>query len=832
MGYNFRLMVRKKRVRGPLALILLAYLVITIGYGVVNPLFEAPDENWHYFTAQYIADTGQLPVVTEDYDPFLSQEAAQPPLYYGLGALLIGWIDTSQAREEVWPNPWAWAGDAAALVNYNQFVHTDREAWPWQGYVLATHLLRLFSTLLGLGTLICVYGCANLVFGTRIFTVGTPRSDEHGFNQYTNTPIHSASVDYPLLATALVAFWPQFNFVHASVTNDALITFLSAAAIWQLLKLWQLLGTQHSALSTQHSVLRKRFLLLGVTIAAAVLTKNAGTLLFLYALGFVMVLVWRRGEKWGWVAAALLIMLPVLLFSSWLWWRNWVLYGDPTAANVFVRLAGGDRNYTLWQVLAETPSLWTSLFALFGWFNVRAPDWVFWLWNGLVVVAGLGWLIRLVNSYQSSVTSHQSSVTGEQLSVGQRLVTGYWSLVTAYCSLFTLLAGWVLLIYAGLVSFMLRTPAAQGRLLFPALVPLVLGLVAGIRGWELVGTRRNSGELSEQLPVNSKQSAVGIAPSQFTIHNSQFTIIHSLIRFIPLLPLLTTLYCLLVVIPSAYARPRTVTALPTNVPVLQQEMSEGVFLVGGQIETTLAQPGDLVWLTLYWQAQTAPLRPTSQVIELFGPDLTGPLARMHSYHGRGMFPLTLWPVGAILADRFALRLDETVDAPVLAQAYVRLVGEEGVGIGVVKVVPAEWPTTPATVLARLGEGIELRRVEFTPVVAPGETITVMVLWTVAAAPQATYTTFVHLGDPAQVPLAVGDDQPRQGWYPTTIWQAGEVIPDQYTITVPTDLPPGDYPLVLGMYDAAANTRLPLTHDGQPQPYDAFFVGEIRVISNQ
>ena len=38
-----------------LALILLGYLAVTLGYGVINPLFEAPDEHWHFFTAAAIA---------------------------------------------------------------------------------------------------------------------------------------------------------------------------------------------------------------------------------------------------------------------------------------------------------------------------------------------------------------------------------------------------------------------------------------------------------------------------------------------------------------------------------------------------------------------------------------------------------------------------------------------------------------------------------------------------------------------------------------------------------------------------------------------------------
>ena len=768
----------KRPSRWPLVLILLIYLVITLGYGVVNPLFEAPDENWHFFTAQYIATTRQLPMVAEVYDPFLSQEAAQPPLYYVLGAMLIAPIDTSAAREQVWPNPFAWAGDAAAFANYNQFIHSTPEGWPWQGYVLAAHILRVFSTFLGLGTLICIYGSVKFFLGVGVNT------DERGL-MVAQKP-GAKSVDYALLVTAVVAFWPQFNFLHASVTNDALITFLGAAALWQLLKLWDLVGTpRNSVLSTQHSALRERFLLLGLTIAAAILTKNAGTLLFLYALGFLVVLAWRRGQIKIVGAAAIYLVLPVLLLSGWLWWRNWSLYGDPTAANVFVRLAGGDRHYNLWQVLAETPSLWNSLFALFGWLNVRAPDWVFALWNGFVILSLLGWLIRLVQPRRLSQYRDQ------------------WLL-------FVLLLGWIGLVYAGLVSFMLRTPASQGRLLFPALIPLLLVLVGGWQGWEFL-------RLS-----NVSFLARRVRPYLYAL--------------LPLLALLTTLYSLLVVIPQAYALPETVASVPAAaaLPLAPIPLSNQLSLMGATTETRVAQPGDPVWFTLYWQAIRRPTHPPEQVVELFGLDPEQPIARLHSYHGRGLYPATLWPLNVILAERLALRLQPTIDAPVLAMAYVRLYDEgEGVSFGSVKVVPAVWPTPPATILAQLGEGILLRQANFMPeVIRAGEmgVVTVNVVWSVAAAPQNTFTTFIHLGDPLSPPLATGDNQPRSGRYPTHVWAVGEVINDQYILNLPTDIPPGRYPLMLGMYDAAADIRirLPLTVQNERQTNDAYLIGYLTV----
>ncbi|MEZ4517410.1 MAG: hypothetical protein R3C44_11465 [Chloroflexota bacterium] len=50
-----------------------------------------------------------------------------------------------------------------------------------------------------------------------------------------------------------------------------------------------------------------------------------------------------------------------------------VAYGDPTAANQFVAIAGGDRGYTLLQVFRESPGLILSLVAVFGWFNLQPP---------------------------------------------------------------------------------------------------------------------------------------------------------------------------------------------------------------------------------------------------------------------------------------------------------------------------------------------------------------------------------------------------------------------------------------------------------------------------
>src|SRR5690606_35902007 len=217
-----------------------------------NPLFEATHEHLPYFTVQTITESGRLPYVADNPDGWMGQEAAQPPLYYVLGALLISQIDTSQARNQVWFNPFVRLGDAASPDNINAFVHTPAEAWPWQGYALAAHMLRLLSTLLGLGTLVCIYGSARQA-----------RPDQP----------HLA-----LTAVALVAFLPQFACLHSAISNDPLVVLMCAAVFWQLLYLWR------------HPVTTGRLLLLGVSVGLAMLSKTAGLLLLPYAALWLLLL--------------------------------------------------------------------------------------------------------------------------------------------------------------------------------------------------------------------------------------------------------------------------------------------------------------------------------------------------------------------------------------------------------------------------------------------------------------------------------------------------------------------------------------------------------------
>src|SRR5690606_2036726 len=103
-----------------------------------------------------------------------------------------------------------------------------------------------------------------------------------------------------------------------------------------------------------------RLVALGLTIGLAALSKNAGVLLLVYSLGFLAVLAAREGNYRLIGRALLLVALPAALVAGWLWARNQMLYGDWTATAPFIAIAGGDRGYSLWQVLGESRGLVAS----------------------------------------------------------------------------------------------------------------------------------------------------------------------------------------------------------------------------------------------------------------------------------------------------------------------------------------------------------------------------------------------------------------------------------------------------------------------------------------
>lgn len=105
--------------------------------------------------------------------------------------------------------------------------------------------------------------------------------------------------------------------------------------------------------------------------------------------------------------------------------------------------------------------------------------------------------------------------------------------------------------------------------------------------------------------------------------------------------------------------------------------------------------------------------------------------------------------------------------------------------------------------------------------AAGEAVPISLRWQALAGMETRYTVFIHLRSTETAMIGGVDFEPCDGWYPTDRWHTGEIIEyDAPALPLPADLPPGEYTLAIGVYDAETLSRLPLDQAG-PEPDRAY-----------
>jgi hypothetical protein len=100
---------------------------------------------------------------------------------------------------------------------------------------------------------------------------------------------------------------------------------------------------------------------------------------------------------------------------------------------------------------------------------------------------------------------------------------------------------------------------------------------------------------------------------------------------------------------------------------------------------------------------------------------------------------------------------------------------------------------------------------------PGDGIHLTLFWQCLESIDQDYTVFTHLVDEDNRIWGQKDNQPADGFYPTTGWEPGEIVRDQYDLVISPDASPGYYWLEVGMYSAETGERLAALKDGAPLP---------------
>ena len=390
--------------------------------------------------------------------------------------------------------------------------------------------------------------------------------------------------------------------------------------------------------------------------------------------------------------------------------------------------------------------------------------------------------------------------------------------MTRQATLLALLFLWLGIVFVSFVRWTQMTMASQGRLLFVAMPAIAILFFAGLAAWV---PRRFTGVVA---------ALVGML----------LFITAALIPFRTIVP--------------AYARPAVLTSIdeatiPQRVHVTYGDQAE---LIGYALDRPAVRPGEALRLTLYWRALARLDRDYSLYIHLFGWNGQR-VGQRDSYPGGGAYPTRLWQPGDILVDSYLVSIAPTATVPSRGLIEVglydratmeRLPVRDGAGrpiasslIGRCKLAAtaSPAPSVPHPVDYRLGEqaalvGYEVNGGPVPVVLKPGDSLRLVLYWQARTKMNRDYTVFVHLEDEAQRIWGQKDGEPQAGNYPTSLWDAGEIVRDERELTVAPDAPPGAYELTVGLYLVDSGERLPVTTAEGRLLGNHLVLGQVQVVA--
>lgn len=422
-----------------IALVLVMFIICSGIYSFVLPIFNAPDEPFHFEYIRFLSENKRLPDQTEK-EMLISTEAFNPPLYYIVNAFFLSVLSTDNAsdigihsyqeltrfyekpyegfRNSIYPplNPnykkFGWGREK------NMFLTTEQDWFPFSGSIRVIHLLRIISVIFGALTIFFTYKTARII---------TPDS--------TNIALLSAS---------LCAFNPQFNFLSGSLNNDNLVILFATISIWLLTKF--LLEENHSS---------KLMITMGISLGLGLITKVNIAFLILLCI-ICIILNYMRGKEKdlsGLVWNIGYLIVPILIISGWFFVRNIYLYGldDPLGwrlraiQNPELVLNAQNRIRFFQQLFFQ--QLFTSFWGRFDWLTIPLPYWAYWIYAIISMIGVFGITLGLKKERLRTIT------------------------------LFYLIA--ILMAIISLVVLNLNFSSAQARLIFTVIAPLCLFISMG-----------------------------------------------------------------------------------------------------------------------------------------------------------------------------------------------------------------------------------------------------------------------------------------------------------------------------------------------------------------
>jgi hypothetical protein len=237
---------------------------------------------------------------------------------------------------------------------------------------------------------------------------------------------------------------------------------------------------------------------------------------------------------------------------------------------------------------------------------------------------------------------------------------------------------------------------------------------------------------------------------------------------------------------------------------------------------------------LCWQALAPVSANYSVFLEIVGPDGQG-YGRLETYPGRGNYATSLWPVRTPFCDEYSIGVRKDIPAPSVAQVRISLLnGVQGQPLVVqaakgdtrghevwipVRVEPIDALSSPAQPVEYFfGDGVVLRGYDLLPLADGKPGVRVRLYWEARQDLHEDYVVFVHLRDTPDHAYSQADSQPRNNWYPTSWWRAGDAVLDDHTLAFPSKNVTPPLSLYVGLVQLDSGERIQ-AFDARGQPLD-------------